>query len=1055
MKRFFGSTLFLAAVLVPQLLGAAPAAFSPLVELTGEGKFANVTGIAHGADGRIFAACGREEPINVFSADGKLIGAFGKGVLKDKHGLRRFGESLWATDAGGDSVVEFSPDGRIIRRIAGDFAGLPLNRPCDVAVAPTGEIFIADGYGNQRIVKLDHEGKYLASWGKRGSKAGEFSIPHNLIITRDGRLAVADRGNRRLQFFDLEGTFLTAVVTPGEPFALAEDADGNLLVTCVGTGWQGVAKFSAAGELLGRYGRAGRGKGETLTPHALSRNPRTGEWALGGAGDQKIMILPGDSFDHDDPLARLRCYYPFEEGLREAESSLPLAVLGIPRLVAGVAGQALAVNQGDGMAFPAPVAGAPEASAIIPGQAFGISFWFRLAPGTHNRFQILAGSAAASPAGRRNYVIAYVPENGGRIEFLMRPAGGGKQVTAVSVPYGGLSIDGWNHVVAVCDGRRIGVSAVPITMASHTPVMEMVDLKGESPAEAMPLVLGGRELDERGAALLEGALDEFVIVNGEMTPEMIAALFAAGKAGKPATTAFTAPGAPVPEPVLLYERSPGQPTPERLDKELGHGDFELEFLLDGKLLQTSPLKIWVGADGFGFDPDGGRIFNTGNAGSADFRNHPLRVSGCDFESSGRPSFHLVSRHGELVIRFAGAEIYRAPFSRDTIGSIRFEDPAGAVALVRGRGDFRRFPERVAVFRSGENAVAFFRIPAIALSADGSTLLVFAEARHDGINDIGSNDIVLKRSIDGGRNWLPMQTLYGSGQGQGISCNNPSPVVDRRTGRIHLLFSVCRKWGDEKSGFSLIQLTSDDNGATWSEPRDIAPETTAPEWSSNTPGPGHGIQLENGVSAGRLLIPAWHNLPGGGWKVGSHVLYSDDGGENWHSSTALAPLSDECQLAELPDGEIFFYLRSAPIPANAERNLFRKSWSRDGGVTWSDTVLESSVIAVPCQRSVIAADGVLYSLFPGSGNWSVNVPRRAGLSLVSSRDGGRTWHDRRLIDPNRGAYSDLVALGSGRLGAAVEHGCLNSYDTISFIEIAVDPEDDAADAVPGTDEKQRK
>ena len=106
-------------------------------------------------------------------------------------------------------------------------------------------------------------------------------------------------------------------------------------------------------------------------------------------------------------------------------------------------------------------------------------------------------------------------------------------------------------------------------------------------------------------------------------------------------------------------------------------------------------------------------------------------------------------------------------------------------------------------------------------------------------------------------------------------------------------------------------------------------------------------------------------------------------------------------------------------------------------------------------SVIAADGVLYSLFPGSGNWSVNVPRRAGVSLVSSRDGGRTWNDRRLIDPNRGAYSDLVALGSGRLGAAVEHGCLNSYDTISFIEIAVDPEDDAADAVPGTDEKQRK
>jgi hypothetical protein len=170
-----------------------------------------------------------------FDESGKLVKSFGEGMFVFPHGIHvdRQG-NVWVTDSlpPGDSkeglagkahiVVKFSPEGKVLMTlgkagVAGDPPGL-LNEPCDVATAPNGDIFVADGHSGQnsnatastvsRIVKYSRDGKYIKTIGKWGSGPGEFKTPHGIAFDSRGRLFVADRGNVRLQILDQEGKFL-------------------------------------------------------------------------------------------------------------------------------------------------------------------------------------------------------------------------------------------------------------------------------------------------------------------------------------------------------------------------------------------------------------------------------------------------------------------------------------------------------------------------------------------------------------------------------------------------------------------------------------------------------------------------------------------------------------------------------------------------------------------------------------------------------------------------------------------------------------------------------
>ena len=180
-------------------------------------------------------------PLLKFDASGKLIASFGAGMFVYPHGVHvDRDDNIWVTDgqgkgAKGQQVVKFSPTGRVLLTlgtagVAGDGPDT-FNQPSDALVAPNGDIFVADGHGgdsNARIVKFDKDGKFIKTWGKKGSGPGEFDTPHGLVMDPQGRLLVADRGNSRIQAFDQEGKFLAEWKQFGRPSGIFLDAAGML-----------------------------------------------------------------------------------------------------------------------------------------------------------------------------------------------------------------------------------------------------------------------------------------------------------------------------------------------------------------------------------------------------------------------------------------------------------------------------------------------------------------------------------------------------------------------------------------------------------------------------------------------------------------------------------------------------------------------------------------------------------------------------------------------------------------------------------------------------------
>jgi len=151
--------------------------------------------------------------------------------------------NVWVTDAQlkdgkGNQVFKFSPDGKLLMALgkAGVAGGGNdvFSGPCDVAIARNGDIFVADGHiadvPVNRIVKFSKDGKFIKSWGKRGSGPGEFDTPHSIAIDSRGRIFVADRSNSRIQIFDQDGRFLDQWKQFGRPSGVFIDKNDNMYV---------------------------------------------------------------------------------------------------------------------------------------------------------------------------------------------------------------------------------------------------------------------------------------------------------------------------------------------------------------------------------------------------------------------------------------------------------------------------------------------------------------------------------------------------------------------------------------------------------------------------------------------------------------------------------------------------------------------------------------------------------------------------------------------------------------------------------------------------------
>ncbi len=233
-------------------------------------KLGPVAAVATDSAGRVYLFHRGKQPILAFDRDGKFLRSWGDDLVKTAHGLRVDGDdNVWITDIGTHLVIKFDPKGKVLLTLGkkdqpGE-APDQFNKPTDVAVAPNGTFYVADGYGNSRVVKFSKEGKYLKEWGKKGTGEGEFHLPHAVVLDAQGRVYVGDRENNRVQIFDPEGKYLGQWKESGAPFGLFLTPAGRMLVA---DGRANEVKvLDAQGKVLGRWGEKGTGSGQFSSPH--------------------------------------------------------------------------------------------------------------------------------------------------------------------------------------------------------------------------------------------------------------------------------------------------------------------------------------------------------------------------------------------------------------------------------------------------------------------------------------------------------------------------------------------------------------------------------------------------------------------------------------------------------------------------------------------------------------------------------------------------------------------------------------------------------------------
>ena len=258
-------------------------------------SFFDVGGVCVDDQDRVYVLSRSTYPITIFDRDGNILSQWGTGLFGRAHGsCAGPNHTVFCTDDRKHTVRQFTPEGAVLMtlgtqdkpsdtgyREAKDLferiasitrGGGPFNRPTGVALAPNGEIFISDGYGNAQIHRFSAKGEYRSSWGEPGPGPSQFRLPHNLWVDRWGRVWVADRENSRLQIFREDGKFMiqwTDLIRPTD--VCIHDEAVYVTELCMR-----VSIFSLDGELLARWGNEGHAADNPLflAPHTVTVDPR-------------------------------------------------------------------------------------------------------------------------------------------------------------------------------------------------------------------------------------------------------------------------------------------------------------------------------------------------------------------------------------------------------------------------------------------------------------------------------------------------------------------------------------------------------------------------------------------------------------------------------------------------------------------------------------------------------------------------------------------------------------------------------------------------------------
>jgi DNA-binding beta-propeller fold protein YncE len=263
----------------------------------------DVVGVGVDSNDQVFLLTRQESRVLVYKRNGSFDTAWGDDIFSPRtHGLTVApDDTIYCVDEGNQVIHHLTADGTVLQTIGTGMAsdtgydgqsvasitrgGPPFNRPTNIAVAPDGDLYVSDGYGNARVHRFNVEGKLVQSWGEPGTGNGEFNLVHGIAVASDGRVLVADRENDRIQIFSPDGEYLDQWTDVQRPTQIIFDPEGNVYVSEL---WRrageesfrlGVAHsdqpgrvtvYNPTGTVLARWGGPDRLEaGNFIAPHGL------------------------------------------------------------------------------------------------------------------------------------------------------------------------------------------------------------------------------------------------------------------------------------------------------------------------------------------------------------------------------------------------------------------------------------------------------------------------------------------------------------------------------------------------------------------------------------------------------------------------------------------------------------------------------------------------------------------------------------------------------------------------------------------------------------------
>lgn len=262
-------------------------------------------GMAVDREDRIWTFNRGDMPVQVYTADGKFVRAWGRGQIGMSHHIKIDPQgNVWLADIGQHVIRKFTPGGELLLTLGTPGAygadATHLNMPTDMAITPEGDVFVSDGYGNNRVLHYAADGKFVKTWGRLGVAPGEFSQPHAIAIDSQGRLYVADRNNVRVQVFDRQGKFLAQWVNLITPWGITVTPRDEVFVCgSAPMRWEDRPQLAAppSGQFVMKFTTDGRIEelwNFPCTPEDREAQPGELKWVHAIAVDSRGDIYLGD-----------------------------------------------------------------------------------------------------------------------------------------------------------------------------------------------------------------------------------------------------------------------------------------------------------------------------------------------------------------------------------------------------------------------------------------------------------------------------------------------------------------------------------------------------------------------------------------------------------------------------------------------------------------------------------------------------------------------------------------------------------------------------------------